>query len=223
MGAGISSGLSFAVAAALSPIAIGAVVVVLATPRGRLNGPAFLAGWTLGLFALGSVALFVITQVAGPQRGGPATWALVLQLVLAVALLALAAQQWQSRPRPGAPVERPAWLAALDQLPATRALGGGAVLAVANPKNAALTIAAATAIADADVAFGGSAAGLAAFVAVGSLGIAVPVALYFAAGARSERVLDRLRDELERHSARVVSVLLVFVAALLIVTAAREL
>jgi hypothetical protein len=43
----IGQSLPFAVGVGLSPIPIIAVVLMLATPRARVNGPAFLAGWVL--------------------------------------------------------------------------------------------------------------------------------------------------------------------------------
>lgn len=45
MGQAIGQILSFAVGVALSPLPIIAVVLMLATPTGRVNGPAFLSGW----------------------------------------------------------------------------------------------------------------------------------------------------------------------------------
>ena len=45
MGQAIGQVLSFGVGVALSPVPIIAVALMLATPKGRVNGPAFLAGW----------------------------------------------------------------------------------------------------------------------------------------------------------------------------------
>ena len=49
MGEAIGQVLSFGVGVALSPMPIIAVVLMLATPRGARNGPAFLLGWVAGL------------------------------------------------------------------------------------------------------------------------------------------------------------------------------
>jgi Sap-like sulfolipid-1-addressing protein len=40
--------LSLGLGVALSPAPIIAVVLMLATPRGRVNGPAFVGGWIVG-------------------------------------------------------------------------------------------------------------------------------------------------------------------------------
>ena len=53
MGDAIGQVLSFGVGVALSPVPIIAVVLMLGTPRARSNGPAFVAGWILGLAVVG--------------------------------------------------------------------------------------------------------------------------------------------------------------------------
>jgi Sap, sulfolipid-1-addressing protein len=55
MGQAIGGSLALAVGIAISPIPIIAVVLMLTTPRARANGPAFLAGWLLGLGIVGAM------------------------------------------------------------------------------------------------------------------------------------------------------------------------
>ncbi len=57
MGQAIGGSLPLAVGIAISPIPIIAVVLMLTTPRARANGPAFLAGWVLGLGIVGAIVL----------------------------------------------------------------------------------------------------------------------------------------------------------------------
>ena len=52
---------------ALSPIPIVGVVLMLGTPRGRVNGPAFVAGWIAGLSILGALLLFVAGGVGASE------------------------------------------------------------------------------------------------------------------------------------------------------------
>jgi len=49
MGEAIGQVVSLGVGVAISPVPIIAVVLMLGTPRGRVNGPAFIAGWLAGL------------------------------------------------------------------------------------------------------------------------------------------------------------------------------
>ena len=63
MGQAIGGSLPLAIGIAISPIPIIAVVLMLATPRARANGPAFLAGWLFGLGIVGAIVL----ALAGPR------------------------------------------------------------------------------------------------------------------------------------------------------------
>src|SRR4051794_17240611 len=107
MGEAVGQLLSFGVGVALSPVPIIAVVLMLATPRGRVNGPAFLAGWVVGLAVVGAVVLVIASRGDAGEAGAPADWVSVLKLVLGVLLLGLAVRQWRGRPRgdqrPGLP------------------------------------------------------------------------------------------------------------------------
>ena len=81
MGQAIGQVLSLGVGVALSPIPIVGVVLMLGTPAGRNNGPAFLAGWIGGLAVAGTIVLLIsggvfAALVAGivvtpwPERAG---------------------------------------------------------------------------------------------------------------------------------------------------------
>src|SRR4051794_38934354 len=74
MGEAVGQVLSFGVGVALSPVPIIAVVLMLATPRGRVNGPAFLAGWVVGLAVVGTVVLLLASGGNASQAGTPADW-----------------------------------------------------------------------------------------------------------------------------------------------------
>jgi hypothetical protein len=47
--------LSLGVGVSLSPVPIIADVLLLGTPRARVNGPAFLLGWVIGLAVVGTM------------------------------------------------------------------------------------------------------------------------------------------------------------------------
>jgi hypothetical protein len=56
MGKALGDVLGLAAGVAVSPLPVVAIILVLATPRGRPNGVLFAAGWMLGLSALGAVS-----------------------------------------------------------------------------------------------------------------------------------------------------------------------
>src|SRR4051812_26638388 len=74
VGQAIGQVLSFGVGVALSPVPIIAVVLMLATPRGRVNGPAFLAGWVVGLAVVGTVVLLMASGGGAREAGAPPDW-----------------------------------------------------------------------------------------------------------------------------------------------------
>ena len=57
MGEAIGGILAMAVGVAISPFPIIAIVLMLGTPRARVNGPGFALGWLLGLSVVGAVVL----------------------------------------------------------------------------------------------------------------------------------------------------------------------
>jgi threonine/homoserine/homoserine lactone efflux protein len=208
--------LGVGVGVALSPIPIVAVVLMLATPRARSNGPAFLLGWIAGLTIVGAIVLLVSGGADATGDDGPATWVGVLKLVLGALLLALALKQWRGRPRGDEAPPLPKWMQTIDAFQPPKALAMGALLSGVNPKNLLLTVAAATAIAQTGVGGGRQAIALAIFVVVGSLGVGAPVVLYFALGERSQELLDELKAWMIAHNAAIMAAILLVLGAKLI-------
>ena len=217
MGAAIGAVLPLGLGVALSPLPIIAVVLMLATPRGRRNGPAFIARWVLGLAVVGIVVL-VISAGAGASddQAGPATWVEVVKLVLGVALIGLAARQWQGRPRGDEAPALPGWMSSIDAFGPGKAFGLAVVLSAVNPKNLLLVVAAATAIAQTGVDAGGQAVALAVFVVLGTLGPGLPLGIYYALGARSAHVLEGLRQWMAAHNTAIMTVLLLVIGLKLV-------
>lgn len=216
MAEAIGQALPFAVAVALSPVPIVGIVVMLGTPRARVNAPAFVAGWILGLTAVGTVVLLASSGADASGDGGPAGWVSVLKLALGVLLLVVAGRQWRSRPRDGAAAEMPAWMEATDHFGPGRAVGLAVLLSAVNPKNLVLVVAAAAAIAQTGISSGDQAVALAVFVAVGTLGPALPVVLYFALGERSTQPLAALKEWMSSNNGAIMAVLCLVIGAKLI-------
>jgi threonine/homoserine/homoserine lactone efflux protein len=207
MGAAIGDVLGLAAGVAVSPLPIVAIILLLATPRGRANGSLFAVGWLVGLSVLGAVVLLLAGPADSSDDGQPAAWTGWLKLLLGVLLLLLAVRQWRARPAEGAEPEMPKWMAGLDRLRPGQALGLGALLSAVNPKNGGLTIAAAASIAGAGLAGGQQAITLAVFVLIGSLGVLAPLVLYLTAGERAARTLDSWKIWAGDHNAAIMAVL----------------
>ena len=67
MGEAIGEVLPVAVGVAVSPVPIIAVILMLVTARARVNGPAFIVGWLLGLAAVGAHRLQDQSPVCGAR------------------------------------------------------------------------------------------------------------------------------------------------------------
>jgi hypothetical protein len=135
MGQAIGSSLPLAVGVALSPIPIIAVVLMLTTPRARVNGPAFVVGWLLGLGVVGTVALLLAGQAGAAGTGEPATWVSWTKIILGTLLLLVAVRQFGSRPKGGQEPAMPAWMSTVERTSPPAALGLGTLLSGVNPKN----------------------------------------------------------------------------------------
>jgi threonine/homoserine/homoserine lactone efflux protein len=208
--------LSLAVGVSLSPVPIIAVVLMLGTPAGRRNGPAFLAGWVLGLAAVSTIVLLVAGGAGANDGGEPATWVDVHMLVRGALPLLLAAHLGRARPRAGEAAELPRWMRTIDRFTAGRSLAMGVALSAINPKNLLLTVGAAAAVAQAGVSTGDEVVAMAVFVVVATIGPGIPVAIYFAVGERAAKLLDELKAWMGAHNAAIMAVLLLVIGAKLI-------
>jgi threonine/homoserine/homoserine lactone efflux protein len=208
--------LPLGVVVAISPFPIVAIVLMLATPRARTNGLAFLLGWLGGLAVAGAVILLVSNGADASDKGEPATWVSVLQLILGVLLLTVGVRQFRGRPHEGETAELPKWMAAINSFGPAKSLGMGLLLSGLNPKNLLLTVAAAAAIAETGIADGQEAIALAVFIAIATLGVGIPVVIYFALGERSRKLLDGVRSWMAANNAVIMAVLMLVIGVKLI-------
>jgi Sap, sulfolipid-1-addressing protein len=193
-----------------------AIVLMLGTPRARSNGLAFALGWLAGLTIVGGALLAIANGNSQEDNGGPETWVSLVKLALGILFLLLAARTWRGRPRAGQQAAMPKWMQAIDTFTTGKSLGFGVLLSGVNPKNLALTIAAATTIAETGISGGEAAVTLAIFILVGSLSILAPVFIYFALGPKAATTLDELKTWLAANNAAIMAVLLLVLGVKLI-------
>jgi threonine/homoserine/homoserine lactone efflux protein len=207
--------LPFAVGVALSPIPIITVVLMLATPRGKVNGPAFIVGWIVGLALVGTITLLVASG-ADASSSSSSDGTSGVKIGLGVLLLLVAARQWRSRPKGDAEPEMPAWMKTVDAFSPVKALGAGVVLSAVNPKNLVLIVGAGLAIAQTGISTGDQAIALAVFVVLGTLGPGLPVAIYFLMRDRADRILGELKVWMTHSNAAIMAVICLVIGAKLI-------
>ena len=216
MGQAIGGSLPLAIGIAISPVPIIAVVLMLTTPRARVNGPAFVLGWLLGLGVIGAIVLAIADPAKASNSGAPATWVSWLKIVLGILLLLVAVRQFRGRPHDQEQAAMPKWMGAIDNFKPPAALGTGALLAGANPKNLLLAVGGAVAIAQTGIGGAQQAVAYLIFAVIATIGIGAPVGIYFALGKRSQDILGRLKYWMAQHNAVIMSVLCLIIGAKLI-------
>ena len=206
IGEAIGGILPLAIAVDISVLSIIAVILMLITPRARSNGPAFVAGWVLGLVVVGGLVLIIANAAGVSSSSGPSTAAYAIKLTLGVLLLLLAVRQWRSRPGSGEQAPAPKWMTALDSFTPVKSLGLGAAMSGVNPKNLALSAAAAMSIAQTGLPGGQQAVVLAVFVVVGTVAVAAPLIVYLVLGRKADSMLNGWREWLAANNAAIMIV-----------------
>src|SRR5215213_10102339 len=148
--------LPLAVAVAISPIPILAVILMLLTERSTANAVALLAGWVAAILVIGgAVAALGIGRANTAED--PGTGLIVAQFVLAAILLAGAVRRWRMRARADVDHETPRWMSAVRSVRPPSALVLGLGLIALNPKDGLLTVAAGARLAESEVDTGSAA------------------------------------------------------------------
>jgi threonine/homoserine/homoserine lactone efflux protein len=215
LGQAIGELLPAALAVALSPIPIIGVVIVLDSEKARRNGSAFALGWVAGLTIV-SVLVVLVAGIASDPGSDAATGINWFMAGIGLAFLVMAAQQWRKRPKPGDATEMPSWMASIGSISSTKALGLGAALAAANPKNLALTLAASAAIANAQLGGADTAIAVVAFVAIGSITVVGAVAFHLLMPTRAAGPLAAIKQFMAHNNATIMMLILLILGAKLL-------
>ena len=207
--------LPVAVALALAALPIVLIPLALATNRPPRVARAFLAGWLLGVLAVGAVVIALADVIVRPEQHPQ--WLSVVKVGLGVALLALAARKFLSRPRGDADPEPAKWMTAVSTMQPRRAFSMALLLAALNPTNLLLVVSGATVIADATYRPLEQTVALVVFAVVGSTGVAIPVVLPLILGDRADPVLAATNRWMTRNSAVIVAAVLLVLGVVLVV------
>ncbi|MGZ6669625.1 MAG: GAP family protein [Solirubrobacteraceae bacterium] len=206
--------LPSALAVALSPIPIIAIVLVLGAPNARMAGPAFAVGWIAGLLSVSVIVVLLVGRGDDPDSDDPGlNW---LKIAIGILFLLMAAKQWTKRPKEGEEPEMPSWMATIDTATPPRAALLGAALSGANPKNLALTLAASASIAEAGLDGPDTAVAIAVFIAIGSVTVAGAVLFYLVDAARAARPLGVVKQFMSDNNAVIMMVVLLLLGAKLL-------
>ena len=134
-------------------------------------------------------------------------------LAIGVLFLALAAKQWKKRPSEGQAPEMPNWMSTVDSVSAPKATLLGLALSGVNPKNLALTLAAAATIAQADLDSADETIAIIVFVALGSSTVGGAVLAYLLLGERAAGPPAAVRRFMSDNSAVIMMIVLLLLGA----------
>lgn len=209
----LGDSLSLAMGIAISPLPVVLVILMLVSARARVNGPAFLGGWILGVTAVTSLAFVLADSADASTDSGASDGVNVAQVIFGLLFLILAVRQWRGRPRPGVEPTTPKLFDAVDGMNGGKAFGFGVVACVANPKNLPLSLAAGAGMAQVGVTGSDAIWTILCFVVFASASVALPVIVYFALGERADAILSAWKTWLIANNATVMMVLFAVLGA----------
>jgi Sap, sulfolipid-1-addressing protein len=194
--------LLFALVAGASPVAIVSTLAALNSRRGRTNGLALVAGFLLGQ-SVAFLAAFLVGSAA--QAGLDADdQTAALELAVGLALLAIAWYEWRRRPAgPNNGFRTKALLTRLKGLRSGTAFTFGALLGVGGVKRLSITIVAGATVGVADLVPAEELALGFLYVAVASILVWLPLAVYLVAGTHADEWTRSAEDWLAANERRI--------------------
>jgi threonine/homoserine/homoserine lactone efflux protein len=211
LGEAIGDLLPAALAVALTPIPIVAVVLVLGAPNARTAGPAFAVGWIAGLILVSAVVVLLVGRGDDPDRDDPGlNW---FKVAIGVLFLLMAARQWTKRPAQHEEPTTPSWMTSIEAATPQKALLLGATFSGANPKNLALTVAASASIAEAELEHAGTVIAIVVFIALASVTVAGPVLFYLLDADRAAPPLAAVKQFMSDNDAVIKMLVLLLLGA----------
>lgn len=205
--------LPLSLGVALSSVPLTGIVLLLLAPRARQTGPAFLAGWVLGL----SIVTLAFVYGIGAIPTGPGlpsqTVVGAIELILGLGLFAFGIVVIARGPREKRPA--PPWTKRISTIGPWPAFGIGLLLNV-RPKAIALAIAAGLAVNSVRLSPTEQAVVLGVYIVLGSSSIAAPVIMQLVAPDGTAARLRNARSWLSRNSRAITIVVSLMLGLLLI-------
>lgn len=214
--------LPIAVATAISSVPIMAMIMILLSPHRTTTALPFLIGWVAGIAGLVALCVLVAQTMPVSRVGRPDTALGIAEMVIGVAIIAVAVVSWRRRDR-AAPTSRtetdspdlPRWLRTVGSLGAWSTCGVALVLNL-RPKGLLLAIAAGLVLRGASLSLSENVVVLAGYTAIAGSTILVPIVLTLAAPDRMEPRLILVKEWLKRYQSAVSTAILIMVGVVAI-------
>ncbi len=178
---------------ALEPIPVLGGVLLLTAKRGRPKAIAFLLGWALALALIGLAIVLIGGQVSTPSGSTSSTVSAVLDILLGLALAALALRT-RAKARRGSDQATPGWMRRLD----TMSPGPAFALGMFLPPYL-IAAAVGNEIVRENLTTTARIVAMSLYVVIGSLGILIPIMVTVVRPDRADAVLASWRVWLQRN------------------------
>jgi len=189
--------------AAIAPIMIVAVILMLSSKGGLGKSVAFIVGRILCYTIWGVLFLALAGKVASADSGETSMASLAIKTLLGGLLLIMAVKSYLGEDDPDAPP--PKWMSALDKAKPGALLGIGFLLSVVQLRFVLLMMAGATSIAEAQLSTIQVVISLAVLILAMIWPQFLPIILYAVMGDRAQAMLGSMNDWLA-HNQRMVNV-----------------
>jgi hypothetical protein len=197
--------LPLIVGAAVLPMWIVAVLLLLRSEGGGIKAAAFAAGAMTVRVLQGILFGFVFDAAASASgKGGSKIITSTLLLVVGILLLVTTVRTWRKEDDPDA--LPPRWTATLSGLSSFKTLGIGALLMAISIKQWVFTLSAVAVVDEAKLGLTGSILAYLLFVLAAQSLVLAPIIGSAVAPTRSAKVLAVLQGRLERHSRTITTV-----------------
>jgi hypothetical protein len=214
--------LPWAIAIALTPIAVTAVVMFLGSERGLAKSLALLAGDAATMAVITAIGVSFAGGEGFASDGTPAKEILLGELIAGLVLTGISVwqidRQVKTRRARGtdAPQEPPGWLRAIDEVGVPLAFGIGVANMTVNVGNLVFTLCGAAAIANNDLTAGEEVAAIAFFVLVATATVWGPIGVHVLVPKRSGVLLARIKRWIGANALLVLDCILLLIGLNLI-------
>lgn len=205
--------LPLAVAVALSSVPIMATILILLSPNKRRSSVPFLIGWVLGIAAVVTVFTAIAQAVPTPPPKQPQIVLAIGEMVIGLALVALAVVRWRravGRPASG----EPKWLRAVQSFGVWASLGFAFVLNL-RPKAILLSMAAGLALRGDELSIADTAVAIGIYTLVSASTVAVPIVWTLVAPVKATRWLRNAHVWIVKNN-RIVTIVIMLMIGVVI-------
>lgn len=216
MSSALAAVFPHAIAVALSPMPIAALILILLSKKAKINSFIFLFGWMLGLILTVGIVAFLFDQeptVVPGQKNLVAMW---FNLILGILLVFLAFKQVQSRPKHGEIAKTPGWLTQIENISPIKTLGIALLLITINAKNTVLDISAGVTIAHLTQSFSETFIVILIYTIVASISIIIPCFAFLLLGNKMTNILIEVKSWFIQNNAVILFVLFLILGVSLI-------